>query len=59
MRVNLAAQVLSEIVGNVLNFLVPEETAGTAKFCSIVDKFFDCSNVRNTTEHITKTILLC
>ena len=54
MRVNLAAQVLSETVGNVLNSFGPEETAGTAKFCIMVDKFFDCLNVRNTTEHITK-----
>ena len=54
MRVNLAVQVLSETDGNVLNSFGPEETAGTAKFCIMVDKFFDCLNVRNTTEHITK-----
>ena len=47
-------QVLSETVGNVLNSSGPEETTGTAKFCIMVDKFFDCLNVRNTTEHSTK-----
>ena len=54
MRVNLAAQVLSKTVGNVLNNLDPEETAGTGKFCLMMDKFFDCLNVRNTKEHVTK-----
>lgn len=52
MRVRLAAQVLSETVGNVLNEFGPEETAGTAKFCLMMDKFFDCLNVRNRTEHV-------
>ena len=47
-------QVLSETVGNVFNSFGPEETTGTAKFCIMVDKFFDCLNVRNTTEHSTK-----
>ena len=54
MRVNLAAQVLRETVGNVLNNFGPEEAAGTGKFCLMMDKFFDCLNVRNTKEHITK-----
>ena len=54
MRVNLAAQVLSEIVGNVLNNFGPEEAAGTGKFCLMMDKFFDCLNVRTTKENITK-----
>ena len=54
MRVNLAGQVLSETVGNVLNNFGPEEAAGTGKFCLMMDKFFDCLNVRNTKEHITK-----
>ena len=53
MRVNFAAQVLSETVGNVLNSFGPEETAGTAKFCIMVDKCFDCLNVRNTTTGLT------
>ena len=54
MRVNLAAQVLSEIVGNVLNNFGPEEAAGSGKFCLMMDKFFDCLNVRTTKENITK-----
>ena len=54
MRVNLAARVLSEIVGNVLNNFGPEEAAGTGKFGLMMDKFFDCLNVRNTKENITK-----
>ena len=28
--------------------------AGTGKFCLMMEKFFDCLNVRNTKEHITK-----
>ena len=54
MRVNIAAQVLSETVGNVLNNFCPEEAAGTGKFCLMMDKFFDCLNVRKAKEHITK-----
>ena len=54
MRVNLAAQVLSETVGNVLNIFGPEEDEGTGQFCLMMDKFFDCLNVRNTKEHIIK-----
>ena len=40
MMVNLAAQVLSETVGNVLNNFGPEETAGTGTFCLMMNKFF-------------------
>ena len=54
MKLNLAVQVFRETVGNVLNSFDPEETAGTAKFCIMLDKFFDCLNVRDTTERITK-----
>ena len=54
MRVNPAAQALSQTVGYVLNYFGPEETVCTAKFCIMVDKFFNCLNVRNTTEHCTK-----
>ena len=38
--VNLAAQVLSETVGNILNNFGPEETAGTGTFCLMMNKFF-------------------
>ena len=51
MRVNLAAQVLSDTVGNVLRQFGPPEATGTANFCLMMDKFFDCLNVRNTVEH--------
>ena len=54
MRVRLAAQVLSETVGNVLNHFGPPEAAGTAEFCLMMDTFFDCLNVRNTKEHELK-----
>ena len=52
MRVNLAAQVLSETVGKVLNNFGPEEAEGTGQFCITMDKFFDCLKVQNTREHI-------
>ena len=48
MRVNLAAQVLSDTVGNVLHQFGPPEATGTANFCLMMDKFFECLNVRNT-----------
>ena len=54
MRVNLAAQVLSDTVGNVLTHFGPPEAAGTAKFCFMMDKCLDCLNVRNTNEHELK-----
>ena len=54
MRVNLAAQVLSDTVGKVLSEFGPPEAAGTARFCLMMDKFLDCLNVRNTVEHELK-----
>ena len=54
MRVNVAAQVLSETAGNVLNSFDPEEAEGTGQFCIIMDTFFYCLNVRNTKEHIVE-----
>ena len=54
MRVNLAAQVLNEAVGNVLNNFGPEEAEGTGQFCIMMEKCFDYLNVRNTKEHIIK-----
>lgn len=54
MRVNLAAQVLSSSVAAVLKSFGPPEAAGTAKLCEMVDGFFDCLNVRSTTEHQRK-----
>ena len=54
MRVRLASQVLSETVGNVLKQFGPPEAAGTAEFCLMMDMFFDCLNVKNSAEYITK-----
>ena len=54
MRVSLAAQVLSASVAAVLKSFGPAEAATTAKFCEMVDSFFDCMNVRSTTEHERK-----
>ena len=54
MRVNLAAQALSETVSNVLNGFGPEEAEGTGQFCVMMNKLFDCLNVRNTKERIIK-----
>ena len=51
MKVKLASQVLSDTVGNVLAQFEPPEATGTANFCLMMDKFFDCLNVRNTVEH--------
>lgn len=45
MRVNLAAQVLSASVASVLKAFGPPEASATAKFCEMVDGFFDCLNV--------------
>ena len=50
MRVNLAAQVLSSTMAAVLREFGPPEVAGTAMFCEMFDKFFDCLNVRSTKE---------
>ena len=41
MRVRLAAQVVSDTVGNVLNEFGPPKAAGTAQFCLMMDKCFD------------------
>ena len=54
MNVRLAAQVLSSSVSKVLTEYGPPEATSTAKFCSMMDNFFDIVNVRNPNEHITK-----
>ena len=54
MRVRLAAQILSNSVGICLNEFGPPEAVGTAKFCIMMDKFFDYLNVKNTKECILK-----
>lgn len=45
MRVDLAAQVMSQTVSNALELTGGEEAKETAKFVAIFDKFFDCLNV--------------
>ena len=50
MRVNLAAQVLSQTVSTVLSKFGRPNYQGTAKFCLMMDKFFDCANVRSLAE---------
>ena len=59
MNVRLAVQILSNSVGTILKSYGPPEAAKTAEFCIMMDKFFDCTNVRNTTEciHKRKTFL--
>jgi len=50
MRVYLAAQVLSSTMSAVLSHFNNDECSETAKYCKLVDSFFDCFNVRNPTE---------
>ena len=54
MNVRIAAQVLSSSVSIALKSFGPQEAAGTALYCDMFDKFFDCLHVRNCTEYITK-----
>ena len=54
MNVRLAAQVLSTSVSIALKSFGPPEATATAKYCEMFDKFFDCFNVRNTKEYISK-----
>ena len=54
MNVRLAAQVLSESVYQALTSYGPPEACGTAKYCQMLDKFFDCLNAKNTVEASTK-----
>ena len=50
MRVYLAAQVLSNTVYTVLSHFESKESAETANLCYFMDRFFDCLNVRSSTE---------
>ena len=47
MNVKLAAQVLSSTVSKTLTSYEPPEAAGTAKFCLLMDSFFDIMNIHN------------
>ena len=51
MNVKLAAQVLSSTVGHVLLSFGPPEAAATAKFCLMMDAFFDIMNIRSPSEY--------
>ena len=55
MKVKLAVQVFSNTISIVLKQNFPGgEADETAKFCSMVNGFFDCANVRSQTEHVMK-----
>ena len=54
MKVRLAVQVLSRTVSTCLVENGDPSVLGTAMFCEMVNDFFDCSNVRSTTEHASK-----
>lgn len=54
MKVKLATQVLSKSVAIALEESGNEEVLGTAMFCQMMNDFFDCTNVRSTTEHSRK-----
>ena len=51
MNVKLAAQVLSSTVSKTLTSYEPPEAAGTAKFCLLMDSFFDIMNIRSIPSH--------
>ena len=54
MKVSFAVQVLSRTVSTCLIENGDLSVLGTAMFCQMVNDFFDCSNVRSTTEHASK-----
>ena len=54
MKVRLAVQVLSRTVSTCLVESGDPSVVGTAMFCRMINDFFDCSNVRSTTEHERK-----
>ena len=54
LNLRLAEQVLSSSTGNALNGFGPPEAAGTAKFCLMMDSFFEYLNVRNKKEQKLK-----
>ena len=51
MNVKLAAQVLSSTVSKVVSQYGPPEASETAKFCMLMDTFFDIMNIRNVNSH--------
>ena len=53
-KMKLATHVLSRSVAIALTQSRKEEVAGTAQFCQMMNDFFDCTNVRSLTEHVSK-----
>ena len=53
-QVKLAIQVLSKSVATAPQEGGNDDVMGTAKFCMMINDFFDCTNVRSTTEHVSK-----
>ena len=55
MKVNLAAQVLSNTMALALRrFYADGDAEETARFCEMINKFFDCLNAQSTREHTSK-----
>lgn len=54
MNVRLAAQVLSSNVGNVLQRYGSTDSQETARFCLLMDTFFDILNIRDSNEYQQK-----
>ena len=55
MKVSFAAQVLSNTVSQaLLQHYTSGEADETARFCSMINSFFYCANVRSTTEFVRK-----
>ena len=53
-KVKLATQVLSKSVMIVIQESGNEEVLETARFCGMMNDFFDCKNVRSLTESVRK-----
>ena len=54
MKVKLAVQVLSKSVAIALQESDREEVLGTARYCEMMNSFFDCTYVRSKDEHSRK-----
>ena len=54
MNVELAVQVLSSTMGNILLEFGPSDAAETAKLCTFLYQFVVCTNVQNTQEYVHK-----
>ena len=50
----LATQVLSTSVAIALEENGDDDVLATANFCKMMNDFFDCTNVRSMTEHVSK-----